>query len=151
MTWGPYNPHRVPHVSREGEWLSAAILAAFATALLLPGPTFARPIFVNLAAVAPEGTWGMALMLVAVVCGIGLWVNGNWRRSPTLRFAGAAAGAVIWFTLVRMFSDDGYPGLNTACLVYAALGTFDVLAAGRSLLDQGRNDQRAAIHRRETV
>ncbi len=151
MTWGPYNPHRVPHVSREGEWLASMILAAFSIALLLPGSTFSRPVFVNLAAVAPEGTWGMGLLLVAVVRMIGLWVNGNWRRSPTLRFAGAAAGAVVWFSLSRLFSDDSYPGVNTGVLVYAALGLFDVYAAGRSLLDQGRNDQRAAIHRRETV
>lgn len=148
MTCGPYNPHRIPHVSRDGEWLASVVLAAFASALLMPGATFSRPVFVNMAAVAPEGTWGMALLMVSVVRMLGLWVNGNWRRSPSLRFVGAVAGAFVWFTLSRMFSDDGYPGLNTGALVYAAIGAFDVYAAARSLLDQGRNDQRAAVARR---
>ena len=148
MTWRGYNPHRVPHVPRDGEWLSAFILLAFSVALLLPGSTFSRPIFVNLAAVAPEGTWGMALLGIATVRMIGLAVNGNWRRSPTLRFLTAVAGAGVWFWLSRLFSDDGYPGWNTGALVYAAIGSFDCLAAARSLLDQGRNDQRAAIARR---
>ncbi|MBE7201614.1 MAG: hypothetical protein INR70_27950, partial [Parafilimonas terrae] len=42
-----------PHVSREGEWLASCVLAAFTLALLMPGPTFSRPVFVNMAAVAP--------------------------------------------------------------------------------------------------
>lgn len=48
-----------PHVSREAEWLSAAIIMAFALALLRPGATFSRPGFVNLAAVARRapGAW----------------------------------------------------------------------------------------------
>ncbi|SFE90694.1 hypothetical protein [Methylobacterium sp. yr596] len=141
----------VPHVSREGEWLASVVLLAFSLALLAPGSTFARPVFVNLAAVAPEGTWGMALLGVATVRMIGLWVNGNWRRSPTLRFLTASVGAGVWFTLARLFTDDGYPGLNTGCLVYAALGGFDAFAAARSLLDQGRNDRRHAQARKETA
>lgn len=151
MTWGPYNPHRIPHVSREGEWLSATILLCFSLALLMPGATFSRPIFVNLAAVAPEGTWGMALLGIATIRMIGLWVNGNWRRSPTLRFLTALAGAGVWLWLSRLFLFDGYPGVNTGAFAYAAVGAFDIYAAARSLHDQGRNDQRAAIARRETV
>lgn len=140
-----------PHVPREGEWLATTVLAAFAIALLLPGATFSRPVFVNMSAVAPEGTWGMGLLLVATVRGIGLWVNGNWRRSPTLRFLGAGAGACIWFSLSRLFSDDGFPGVNTGAFVYAAVGCFDTFAALRSLLDQGRSDARTAIQRRGTA
>ncbi len=140
-----------PHVSREAEWLSAAILMAFALALLSPGSTFSRPVFVNLAAVAPEGTWGMALLGIATVRMIGLWVNGNWRRSPTLRFLTSAAGACVWLWLARLFSDDGYSGLNTGALVYLAVGLFDLYAAGRSLADQGKNDQRYALARRGTA
>jgi hypothetical protein len=143
-----YNPDHAPHVSREGEWLSAGILLAFSLALLSPGATFSRPVFVNLAHVAPEGTWGMALLGIATVRMLGLWVNGNWRRSPTLRFLTAVAGAGVWFWLSRLFLDDGYPGVNTGAFAYAAVGAFDVYAAARSLLDQGRNDQRAAVARR---
>lgn len=148
MIRSAYNPGRIPHVSREGEWLATVLLAVFSLALLLPGDTFSRPVFVNLAAIAPEGTWGMGLLGVATVRAIGLWVNGNWRRSPTLRFLTAAAGAGVWLSLGRLFLGDGYPGVNTGALVYAALGAFDLYAAARSLLDQGRNDQRAAIARR---
>ncbi|ACB24623.1 MULTISPECIES: hypothetical protein [Methylobacterium] len=140
-----------PHVSREAEWLSAAILMAFALALLAPGATFSRPVFVNLAAVAPEGTWGMGLLGIATVRMIGLWVNGNWRRSPTLRFLISAVGALVWLWVARLFSDDGYPGLNTGALVYLAVGLFDLYAAGRSLADQGKNDRRYALARKEAA
>ncbi len=140
-----------PHVSREGEWLASCLLLAFSLALLAPGSTFARPIFVNLASVAPEGTWGMALLGVATVRMIGLWVNGNWRRSPTLRFLTALVGAGVWFTLARLFLGDGFPGVNTGALVYAAFGCFNAFAAARSLLDQGRNDRRHALARKGTA
>lgn len=149
MTWHPQRPV-TPHVPREGEWLAAGIMAAFAVALLMPGSTFSRPVFVNLASVGPEGTWGMGLLLFAAVRMIGLWVNGNWRRSPTLRCFGAAVAACIWASLARLFADDGYPGINTGVAVYAALAVFDAIAAGRSLLDQARNDQRAAVARKLT-
>lgn len=141
----------VPHVSREGEWLSAALLLAFALALLSPGATFSRPVFVNLAAVAPEGTWGMALLGIATVRCIALRVNGNWRRSPTLRFLTSAAGAGIWLSLSRLFLDDGFPSVNTGAFVYLAVGLFDLYAAGRSLADQGKNDQRYALARKGTA
>ena len=130
----------VPHVSREAEWLSAAILMAFSLALLTPGSTFSRPVFVNLAHVAPEGTWGMALLGIVTVRMIGLWVNGNWRRSPIMRAVTNLAGAIVWLWLARLFSDDGYPGVNTGAFVYAAVGAWNLYAAGRSLADQGKND-----------
>lgn len=89
----------------------------------------------------------MALLGIATVRMIGLWVNGNWRRSPTLRFLTSAAGACVWLWLARLFSDDSYSGLNTGALVYLAVGLFDLYAAGRSLADQGKDDQRHALAR----
>lgn len=147
MTWHPRPPaaHEEKSVPREGECLASAVMAAFAVTLLLPGSTFSRPVFVNIASVAPEDTWGMGLLIMAAVRMIGLWINGNWRQSPTLRFLGAAVAACIWASLARLFSDDGYPGWNTGVAVYAAIAPFDLIAAVRSLREQGRNDQRAAV------
>ncbi len=53
--------------------LASCLLLSLQLALLAPRSTFSRPIFVNLAAVAPEGTLGMALLGVATVRMIGLW------------------------------------------------------------------------------
>lgn len=138
----------VPHVSRELEWGCALVLAAFALVLLAPGPTFSRETFDDFEAIAPEGTWGMALLGVATVRCIGLRVNGNWRRSPTLRFLTAGAGAAVWFLLAWLLPHDGYPGWSTGVGAYGMLGLLDTYAALRSAFDQGRNDRRHAAAKR---
>lgn len=133
---------------REAEWVGALILAGVAVALLMPGPTFSRPTFDAFAAIAPEGTWGAALLGVAVVRMIGLWVNGSKRHSPSIRFVTAAAGAAVWGWVTALLWHDGYPGVNTGCGAYGVLAEVDAYCAVRAIWDQGRNDARAAIVRR---
>lgn len=72
-------PFQGYHQRREAEWVGALVLLGVAVALHLPGATFSRPTFDAFAAVAPEGTWGAALLGVAVVRMLGLWPA---RRPP---------------------------------------------------------------------
>ena len=137
-----------PHVPRELEWAAAIVLLGVALSLLAPGATFSRPTFAAFQAIAPEGTWGMGLLGIATVRMLGLWINGNWHRSPIIRCGTAFAGAGAWFGLAWLLAHDGYPGWNTGVGAYAALGLLDAFAFARSSFDQGRNDRRHAIARK---
>ena len=141
----PFNGH---HERREAEWVGALVCLGVATALLMPGPTFSRPTFDAFGAIAPEGTWGMGLLCVALMRMLGLWVNGSKRHSPLIRFATATAGALLWGWVTCLLWQDGYPGVNTGCGAYGMLCLVDAYCAFRAVWDQGRNDQRAAIVRR---
>ncbi|MBI1689515.1 hypothetical protein [Methylorubrum sp. DB1722] len=145
MTGIPFRGH---HERREAEWVGALVLMGVALALLAPGPTFSRPSFEAFAAIAPEGTWGAALLGIATVRMIALWVNGSKRHSPTLRFLTAGAGAGLWGWVAYLISQDGYPGWPTGCGAYGVLCLVDTYCAFRAIWDQGRNDQRAVIQRR---
>ncbi len=136
------------HQRREAEWVGALVLLGVAVALLLPGATFSRPTFEAFATIAPEGTWGAALLGVAVVRMIGLWVNGSKRHSPSLRLVTAAVGACVWTALAWLLARDGYPGWNTGVGAYGVLAAVDAYCALRAIWDQGANDARAAIFRR---
>ncbi len=116
-----------------------------------PDPRSAGPTFDAFQAIAPEGTWGAALFGVAVVRMLGLWINGNWRRSPTLRCLTAGAGAAVWFWVAWLLAHDGYPGWNTGVGAYGALGLIDLFAFARSAFDQGRNDRRHAAAKRAAL
>ncbi|KQU17610.1 hypothetical protein ASG63_08880 [Methylobacterium sp. Leaf94] len=138
----PFQGH---HQRREAEWVGALVLFGVAVALLLPGATFSRPTFDAWSAIAPEGTWGAALLGVALIRMIGLWVNGSKRHSPSLRFITAAVGACVWSGLAFLLSRDGYPGWNTGVGAYGVLAIVDAYCALRAIWDQGRNDARAKI------
>ena len=144
-------PFQGEHQRREAEWVGAMVLFGVAVALLAPGSTFSRPTFGPFAAIAPEGTWGAALLGVAIVRMVGLWVNGSKRHSPLLRFSTATAGALLWGWITTLLWHDGYPGVNTGCGAYGILCLVDAYCAFRAIWDQGRNDQRAAIVRRASA
>lgn len=75
----------------------------------------------------------MALLAVAVVRMIGLWVNGSKRHSPTIRFVTAAAGAGLWGWITTLLWRDGYPGVNTGCGAYGVLCLVDTYCAFRAI------------------
>lgn len=136
------------HVSRELEWAAALILFVWGTALLMPGDTFSRPTMAGFASIAGETTWGLATVAIAMFRMLGLWINGNWYRSPTLRFVTTLIGAGLWIFMGLAFSHDGYPGTPTGEHVCLMLACLDVFSALRSARDQSRNDRRASIARR---
>lgn len=148
MTGIPFHGH---HARREAEWVGALVCLGVAIVLLAPGPTVSRPTFDAFAHVAPEGTWGMALLAVALIRMIGLWVNGSKRQSPSIRFATATAGSLMWGWVTWLLWHDGYPGVNTGVGAYGVLCLVDGYCAFRAIWDQGRNDARAAIIKRASA
>jgi len=141
-------PFQGYHQRREAEWVGALVMLGVAVALLLPGAMFSRPTLGTFSSIAPEGTWGAALLGVAVVRMLGLWANGDKRHSPSVRLVTAAVGAAVWSALAWLLARDGYDGWNMGCGAYGMLALVDGYCAFRALWDQGTNDARAAILRR---
>ena len=127
------------------EWLTSCVLLAFALTLALPGDTLASsPAFRGFLQFGwDEAAVAVPLALIASMRMAGLYINGNWRRSPLLRLVGAVAGTGIFVWLGMTFAMPylilGEPALTTGAGVYLTLGVFDLLAAYRAGADAGRN------------
>ncbi|EPX82109.1 hypothetical protein [Salipiger mucosus] len=124
------------------EWATSTIILAFACTLALPGDTLAAGGFMAFRSVGlDEASLAVPLTFIAVMRMAGLWINGNWRRSPLLRMVGAVCGAGIFATLAVMFAVPILSGqaiaATTGVGTYAVLALFDVLAAYRSAADVG--------------
>jgi len=125
------------------EWLTSSVLLAFAVILAMPGNTLAiSPSFGGFVASGlDEASISMPLSLIASMRMAGLWINGNWQRSPFLRLFGAIFGAGTFAALAMMFAMPFFSGaqdaLSTGVGAYAVLAAFDMLAAYRSGADVG--------------
>lgn len=88
------------------EWMTSALLLAFAVTLALPGDTLAAsPSFAGfVSAGLDEAALAMPISWIAAMRMAGLYVNGAWRRSPLLRMIGAVLGAGVFAFLSTMFA-----------------------------------------------
>lgn len=123
------------------EWQNSIIILMFALTLALPGDTLSTSVafaaFRQLG--IDEVALAVPLTIIAIMRMAGLFINGNWRRSPILRCIGAVLGAGLFAGLAVLFAVPALSGqsaaLTTGAGVYLALAAFDVLAAYRSAAD----------------
>lgn len=123
------------------EWLTASVILAYACTLALPGDTLSTSVafsaFRQLG--LDEAALSVPLSLIAAMRMAGLFINGNWRRSPVLRCVGAVLGAGLFMGLAVLFAVPALSGqsaaLTTGVGTYFVLAAFDVLAAYRSAAD----------------
>ncbi len=124
---------------RAAEWLTSLALVALALTLALPGDTFSLSTANALAALrVEEATVGVPIALIGMARITALYINGGWRRSPSLRCAGAILGAGIYGALSMAYawpSLKAHVPLPTAAGLYLVLAGFDALAAYRSGAD----------------
>lgn len=126
---------------RATEWQNSIIILIFALTLALPGDTLSTSVafaaFRQLG--MDEVALAVPLTIIAIMRMAGLFINGNWRRSPVLRCIGAVLGAGLFMGLAVLFAVPALSGqsaaLTTGAGVYLALAAFDVLAAYRSAAD----------------
>ncbi|MDO6732864.1 hypothetical protein Q4577_22885 [Marinovum sp. 2_MG-2023] len=129
------------------EWLTSAVILIFAITLALPGDTLATSsAFMAFRVLgAEEATMAVPLTIIGSMRMAGLWINGNWQRSPLLRCIGAVFGAGLFAWLAMLFSVPYLSGqtaaLTTGVGTYLVLALFDILAAYRSAADVA-NSQR---------
>ena len=130
------------------EWLTSAVILVFAVTLALPGNTLATSsAFGAFRSIGmDEATLAVPLTFIAAMRMAGLWINGNWRRSPLLRCIGAIFGAGLFSALGALFSVPFISGqtaaLTTGVGTYFVLALFDILAAYRSAADAAHHKHR---------
>ncbi|WP_147100837.1 hypothetical protein [Paracoccus aurantiacus] len=129
------------------EWMTSAMLLAFAVTLALPGDTLAAsPSFASfVSAGLDEAALAMPISWIAAMRMAGLYVNGAWRRSPLLRMIGAVLGVGVFAFLATMFALPWLTGQQSAlgigAGVYAVACLFDLLAAYRTGADVGHSER----------
>lgn len=126
---------------RMAEWLTATVTLAIALTLALPGDT----LLVGRAfrALADLGVTEMSLAIPTAAIGAArmaaLYVNGQWRRTPSIRMAGAMLGAGMFGFLsvgtMAPYLTGSTPAPTIVASILAVLAAFDIIAAYRSSHD----------------
>ena len=90
--------------TRTVEHMLAWMLLVWSASLALPGNMMRGPTFEYLLAIAPEAWWGWSGVALALMRLGALYVNGNWRRTPGLRFIGAMTGLIWWLIISALYA-----------------------------------------------
>jgi hypothetical protein len=85
--------------TRTVEHMLAWMLVVWSAAVAYPSNMMVGKTFAYLIAIAPEWWWGWSGILLGSARLFALYLNGNWRRSPGLRFIGAMMGLIWWLIL----------------------------------------------------
>lgn len=89
--------------TRTVEHMLAWMLLVWSSSLALPGNMMIGKTFEYLLVIAPEWWWGWIGMAIAAMRLMALYINGNWRRTPGLRFFGAACGFIWWIIISTLY------------------------------------------------
>lgn len=96
--------------TRSVEYLLAWVILSWSFRVLLPGDMMAGPAFKYMLALMPEGVWGVVGVVIGVSRLYALARNGHWKRSPMLRFIGAAFGVNWWLALFVLYTAAVFGG-----------------------------------------
>jgi hypothetical protein len=126
---------------RAPEWALAFIQAGWGGTLLLPGPTFDRPFFEPLAAIAPETSWGLVVFMLGLARLAALYINGSRRETPFVRQVASLAGMLVWAMLTM--SAMALTWRSPAVFNYGGLFILEAIMFSYA----GRDVARAAVGR----
>lgn len=90
--------------TRTVEHMLAWVLLVWSASLALPGNMMRGPAFEYLLLIAPEWWWGAAGVVISTMRLVALYVNGNWHRTPGLRFIGAMTGLIWWLVISALYA-----------------------------------------------
>ncbi|KQP61045.1 hypothetical protein [Methylobacterium sp. Leaf108] len=131
------------NMTRSTEWLLTCALLAWGANMLRPESFFDQPVYTIMNDLMSETRWGMCTVIVAVLRGVGLAINGWWRRTPVIRFIGAWVGGLCWLAIGFLMLASSY-SLNTRLPAgffwYPIFFTFEgwcVLACGYDMFKNG--------------
>lgn len=103
--------------TRFAEFLMALIMFGRGIALALDPKAMNRPIYADFLDIMPQWGWSILCLCGGAFILAGLIINGQWRKSPFLRFTGALVSAVFFAMLTTLF----YTGLHSYIAVSAYL------------------------------
>ena len=109
--------------------------------LLTPLDVFNNPIMAALAQIASQHVWGWIAIVAGSLHLSALYVNGTRRRSPDLRAACSAIGALFWFQVFLGMFASGSP--STGWAIYPWLFAYSVYNVVRAMTDARLSDTRA--------
>lgn len=89
--------------TRTVEHMLAWMIIVWSAAVVMPGNMMQGPNYQYLLAIADERFWGWSGIVLGAQRLIALYINGNWRRTPILRFVGAMTGMVWWLILSALY------------------------------------------------
>lgn len=136
----PMRVRLVRHMQdRSTEWLSALVMIAWGVTLALPGDTLAGASFSAFRRFGMDETsWSLVFFGAGCTRVAALWINGRWPRTPTIRMALAAFGALSWVQvslLLYQSSVEHMAPLGTGPGVYGILALYDLIAVFRASVD----------------
>lgn len=118
------------------EWGAACALLSLAVTMAIPGETTALNGFRALRGLGlDDASAGVLFGVIGTLRIVALYINGSWRKSPTLRMIGAIAGASIFSMMAAGFAWpflSGDSALSSAPGIYTTLALFDALSIYRS-------------------
>jgi hypothetical protein len=133
--------------TRTVEHMLAWSLVAWSGAVAFPGNMLIGPTFEYLLVIAPEPWWGYSGMLLGTSRLIALFINGNWRRSPALRFVGAAFGFIWWLIVSALYAvavKQGAPDFPMRYVLFVFL-FFEMYSCFRCGQDRSSQKARTAL------
>lgn len=128
--------------TRAVEYMLTWLLVGWGITVLLPGDVMRGPTTKIFLGIATEMTWGFIAVSIGGGRLIALVINGAWRRSPLLRFAGASLGLMWWVGLGTVYwiavsrGDPPFPNLS----IYPIFVFFEAYSCFRCGQDAASQD-----------
>lgn len=127
--------------ARWPEWFMAGMSFMWGAYIILHPEVFTqsatRQVLSGLAGMAgefpPAALWGLSNVILGMVRGGALLVNGAYTRTPMIRLGMSFASAFIWTQVCVGLLKTGVP--NTGIVVYAGLVVMDIVSAYRAATD----------------
>lgn len=127
--------------ARWPEWFMAGMSVMWGSYMVLHPQLFTqdatRQVLSGLAAMAgnfpPASLWGLSTVILGMIRGAALFINGAFSRTPMIRLLMSFLSAFIWTQVVIGLVKSGVP--NTGLVVYAGLVVMDIVSAYRAATD----------------
>lgn len=128
-------PARLP------EWFMSGMLFMWGGYLVFHPEVFTQPataqVMSGLAAMAgllpPAAMWGLTAVVVGMIRGSALFINGAYTRTPLIRLITSFASAFVFTQVVIGLVKSGVA--NTGLPVYVGLVVLDIVSAYRAATD----------------
>lgn len=127
--------------ARWPEWFMSGLSFMWGSYVVLHPEIFTNPatreVLSGMAAMSgefpPASLWGLSAVILGMVRGSALFVNGAYTRTPLIRLAMSFASAFIWTQVCVGLLKTGVP--NAGIVVYAGLVVMDIVSAYRAATD----------------
>lgn len=81
----------------------------------------------------PSAIWGLSPVILGLIRGAALFVNGSYTRTPMIRLFMSFASAFIWTQVFIGLLKSGVP--NTGLIAYGGFVVLDLVSAYRAATD----------------